>query len=244
MGSGQMLLILAGALAGGFVNGLTGFGTGITALGIWLYVVSPPVATSLVVVCATIAQIQTLPMIWRSIEWERALRYTIPGLIGVPLGTLLLPLIDQRSFKIGAGTFLVLYPAYVLSGRARASSAWGGRAADGAVGFAGGVMAGLAGLSAVLPIVWTDIRGLTKEGRRSLLQVFNLGTLGTALASHAIVGLLSREVGLAVLVALPGTVGGALAGALVYRRLGNRGFQQVVMALLFVSGLMLIWTSL
>ena len=41
----------------------------------------------------------------------------------------------------------------------------------------------------------------------------------------------------------PGTIGGAWAGALVYRRLGDRGFQQAVMALLLVSGLALIWTS-
>jgi hypothetical protein len=30
---------------------------------------------------------------------------------------------------------------------------------------------------------------------------------------------------------------------MVYERLGDRGFQQIVMALLFLSGVMLIWTS-
>ena len=35
------LTILAGALAGGFVSGLTGFGTGISALAIWLTAVEP-----------------------------------------------------------------------------------------------------------------------------------------------------------------------------------------------------------
>lgn len=33
----QILIVLIGTLADGFVNGLTGFGTGITAMGIWLY---------------------------------------------------------------------------------------------------------------------------------------------------------------------------------------------------------------
>ena len=37
MGTQQMAIVLAGALAGGIVNGMTGFGTAITALGIgWL----------------------------------------------------------------------------------------------------------------------------------------------------------------------------------------------------------------
>jgi hypothetical protein len=33
---GTLTFVLAGAVAGGFVNGLTGFGTGLTALPFWL----------------------------------------------------------------------------------------------------------------------------------------------------------------------------------------------------------------
>jgi uncharacterized membrane protein YfcA len=42
---------------------------------------------------------------------------------------------------------------------------------------------------------------------------------------------------------LPGTIGGAWVGSVVYNRISDRNFQQVVMALLFVSGTVLIWTS-
>jgi uncharacterized membrane protein YfcA len=65
-------------------------------------------------------------MIWRSIEWTRVLPFAIPGLLGVPIGTLLLPLIDQRTFKIGVGMFLVVYSTYVLARRVQMSSTWGG----------------------------------------------------------------------------------------------------------------------
>jgi hypothetical protein len=34
-----LLVLLAGALTGGFVTGLAGSGTGLVALGVWLYVV-------------------------------------------------------------------------------------------------------------------------------------------------------------------------------------------------------------
>ena len=37
-------VLALGALGGGFVTGLAGFGTGLTALGLWLPVVSPAVA--------------------------------------------------------------------------------------------------------------------------------------------------------------------------------------------------------
>jgi uncharacterized membrane protein YfcA len=79
----KILLVFAGALIGGLVNGLTGFGTGLTAMGLWLYVISPSVAASLVIVCSFVAQVLTFPMIWRSIEWSRVPPFIPPGILGV-----------------------------------------------------------------------------------------------------------------------------------------------------------------
>ena len=49
-------ILLFGALAGGFVSGLAGFGTALMALGIWLWVLPPQVAVPLVLICSVIAQ--------------------------------------------------------------------------------------------------------------------------------------------------------------------------------------------
>lgn len=236
--------VLAGALAGGLVNGLTGFGTGISALGIWLHALPPMTAASLVVICSVVSQLQTLPLIWGRVEWRRVLPFVLPGLLGVPVGAWLLPLVPAQAFRAAVGLFLILYAGRALLRRPGARGfAGGGRLADGTVGLAGGVLGGIAGLSGVLLVVWTDLRAWTKEQRRMVLQSFNLGVLGFALASHATAGLLTREVGWATLAALPGTLGGAWAGAAIYRRLGDRGFQRVVLVLLLVSGLALLLTA-
>lgn len=240
----QVLLVFCGALAGGLVNGLTGFGTGITAMGLWLHAISPTVAASLVVICSLIAQIQNLPVVWRTIAWRRTFVFVVPGLAGVPIGTWLLPLVDGTTFKIGVGLFLVIYPAFVLTraGPSRGTNA-GGAGADALVGLGGGILGGLAGISGVLNVIWSGVRGWSKSERRSLIQAFNLAILVAALASHAAGGLITRDVGLATLAALPGTIGGAWTGALVYRRLGDAGYQRIVMALLLVAGLGLIWSA-
>jgi uncharacterized protein len=243
MGPEQIVLILTGALAGGVVNGLTGFGTAITALGIWVYAIAPSDAASLAIICSIASQLQTLPMIWPAIRWRLVLPLLVPGLVGVPLGTLLLPHIDPRLFKLGLGGFLVAYSAYVLARRGQFSWAWGGKAADGVVGFGGGVLGGLTGLSGVLPVIWTDIRGWTKQARRGVVQSFNITVLSFALVSHALAGMLTRQVALATAVALPLTIGGAWLGAAIYRRLADGTYQRAVMLLLLVSGVMLIWTS-
>jgi uncharacterized membrane protein YfcA len=244
MGLDQIAVVLLGALAGGFVNGLTGFGTAITAMGLWLYAVPPPVAASLAIICSVISQVQTLPMIWRVIDWPRVLPFIVPGFLGIPVGTWLLAQIDPRTFKIVIGLFLVTYSGYVLARRSPlAGSQIGGRAADGAVGFGGGILGGLAGLSGVLPVVWTDVRGWTKDQRRMVLQTFNLSILAVALLSHALSGFLTPQVGWAAAAAVPGTIAGSWAGAFIYRRLSDHGFQRIVMALIFASGAMLIATS-
>jgi len=241
MGSEQVAILLAGALAGGIVNGLTGFGTAITALGIWLYAIPPTAAASLAIICSVVSQLQTLHLIWRAIQWRRVLIFVIPGV--VPIGTLLLPHIDPRLFKLGLGFVLIAYPAYVLARKRPIASPWGGAFADGVVGFGGGVLGGLTGLSGVLPVVWTDVRGWNKEQRRSVLQFFNIAILSLALVSHAASGLLTRQVALDAAIVLPATIAGAWTGGFAYRRLADRGYQSVVMVLLLASGLGLIWTT-
>ena len=243
MTSQQIAIVLAGAVAGGIVNGLTGFGTGLTVLGIWLYAISPTVASTLVIFCSCVSQSQTLPMIWRSIRWNHVLAFVVPGALGVPLGTLLLPHIDPRLFKIGIGVFLVAYTGYVLARRVEFKSVWGGIGADCTIGFVAGTLGGLAGLSGVLLVVWTDIRGWGKEHRRGVIQIFNMAILALAFVSHVVSGLFTRQVALAAVVALPGTIGGAWLGGFIYRRIADRSYSRVIMTLLFISGVILIVTS-
>ena len=142
----QILIVLIGALCGGFVSGFVGFGTGITAIGIWLHAISPQVAASLVVVCSVMSQAQTIPAVWHSIDRRRSLPFVLPGLIGVPLGTLLLANMDPGWFRLVMGILLLLFSGFFLW-HENLKIAWGGRIADAAVGLGGGILGGLAELS-------------------------------------------------------------------------------------------------
>jgi len=234
------LIILAGALAGGFVSGLTGFGTGLTALSLWLYVVPPLVAAPLVVTCSIISQVQTLPAIWHAISWRRVLPFIVGGLFGVPVGTLILPLIPIASFRTMVGVFLVLYCGFMLLSQRTFQVTVGGRIADAVVGFTGGVLGGMAGLSGPMPTIWASLRGWGKDERRGVFQAFNLTILLIALASQSIGGFITKEVGWLTLIALPGTVAGAWAGRRLYSKLGTHGFDRLVLTVLLLSGISLI----
>jgi uncharacterized membrane protein YfcA len=240
---GVMIVIATGALAGGVVSGLAGFGTGITAMGIWLYAVPPQVAASLVIGCSVVAQMQTLPAIWHDIDFRRVSWFIVPGLIGVPLGTWMLGWLDPHILKAGIGCLLLVFSGYMLLRGAVPGSAWGGRAADGAIGLGGGVLGGLVGLSGPLPTMWATVRGWTKGESRSVFQAFNTAVLVAALGAHAVGGLLTRDVLCAFLAALPGTMVGAWLGVRAYGRVSDVWFRRIILALLCGSGATLLWTN-
>jgi len=236
-------LVFVGALAGGFVSGLAGFGTGLTALGIWLYAMTPPLAASLVVVCSVAAQVQTIPVIWHAINMRAMAPFIVGGLLGVPVGTSLVLYLDPYWFRLGVGIVLLVFSTVMLRGQSTRALIKGGRAADTVVGFGGGVLGGLAGMSGPLPTMYATLRAWGKDQRRSVLQAFNLTILVVAMVTHAMSGMLNAELWRLVLVAIPGTFLGAWLGARLYRRLSDLRFHRIILILLGTSGAVLVATS-
>jgi uncharacterized membrane protein YfcA len=236
-------LLFLGAFAGGFVTGLAGFGTALMALGIWLYVLPPSLAVPLVLICSVVAQSATLPKLWRSFDFRLVWPFIVGGLAGVPVGTVLIAHADPKMFKLGIGLFLLVFPTALYFNRRPLAIRFGGKWADAGVGFAGGILGSLAGLSGPLPTLWASVRGWGKDERRGIFQTFNWTILFAALCLQVVTGLVDQKVLWLALVAVPGTLLGAFLGARVYHALSDRNFADVVLGLLIVSGIGLLWSS-
>jgi uncharacterized membrane protein YfcA len=243
MGTIGYVLLFVGALAGGFVSGLAGFGTALMALGIWLYILPPSAAVPLVLICSVVAQTATLPSMWKSFDLTLVWPFLIGGLLGVPLGTMLVAHADPNIFKLTVGILLLVFPT-ALYFSAPMAFEFGGKIADGIVGFIGGILGGLAGLSGPPPIVWASVRGWGKDERRGVFQTFNWTVLFVALCLQTASGLVAREVIWLAVLAFPGTVLGSWIGARLYHALSDRNFRDVVLGMLFLSGAILVWNSL
>jgi uncharacterized protein len=237
------VLLFVGAFAGGFVSGLAGFGTALMALGIWLYVLPPSLAVPLILICSVVAQTATLPSMWRSFDFALVWPFIVGGLAGVPVGTMLIAHADPKIFKLGIGLFLIVFPTVLYFNRAPMAIRFGGKWADAGIGFAGGILGSLAGMSGPLPILWASVRGWGKDERRGVFQIFNWTILLAALCVQAASGIIELKVLWLALLAFPGTVLGAFLGARVYRALSDRNFGDLVLGLLVISGAGLIWAS-
>lgn len=241
--SSEVLLVVAGSLAGGFVNGLTGFGTALTTMPFYLWAVSPATSALLAAVLSVCGQLQTLSAIWREIRWERALPLIAGGLIGIPLGTWLLPHVALAPFKLLVGLVLIGFSAFMLTGGPRRPLPPLGRGADFAVGIASGTLGGLAALSGVLPAIWASLQNWRKDERRIVFMLFNGTVLSVMLVSSWAAGLVGREFVALLPWAIPAAIAGTWLGTLLYRRIDDRRFDRLVLALLLVAGLVLVAAS-
>src|SRR5258707_5109188 len=163
----------------------------------------PSTAVPLPLVCSIVAQTSTLP---RSFDFKLVWPFLIGGLAGVPLGTMLVAHADPRVFKLSVGVLLLVFPAGLYFNRKPMALSFGGRVADAAIGFAGGILGGLAGLSGPLPTLWASVRGWSKDQRRGIFQTYNWTVLTAALCLQAATGFHHLRSGLARIVVPAGIV--------------------------------------
>ena len=234
-----LALVALGGFLGGMATGAAGFAYGVVATSIWLHAISPVQAAFLVVSAGLINQAALNWPLRRSINIGRLAPFLIGGLIGIPLGVALVVQSSPGNITKALAVFMVAYGVYALVAPRLPVIVWGGRAADAVVGFLGGVLGGLGGLSGILPAIWTQLRGWPKDVARAVYQPF-------ILAAHVVTLLLigtvaiDREGLVLFAVALPAVLLSSWFGWTIYGKLDERRFQQLLAALLVMSGLLLL----
>jgi uncharacterized membrane protein YfcA len=241
--TGDIALVVAGALAAGFVNGLSGTGYALVALGFWLHAMSPMTAAPLVAFCAVAGHVQSLPKIWSGVIWTRLWPFLVGGMIGVPVGTALLGYVRVGPLKVGVGVLLILYCCWMGLVRRPPVVMGGGRPADAMAGLGGGVLGGMASLSGPIPVIWVQLRGWTMLAQRGVSQPYNMSILTLSLVSAAVAGYLDRTFFLWAAISLPVTLASAHFGLKLYGRIDDAQFRRIVLVLLGLSGMTLIGSS-
>ncbi|MCM5679962.1 sulfite exporter TauE/SafE family protein [Schlegelella sp. S2-27] len=228
--------IALGAMAAGFVQGLSGFAFGMVAMSIWVWGVDPRLAAVLAVFGGLTGQVIATFTVPRRWNWPMLLPLLSGAAVGVPLGVWVLPLLDAGLFKLVFGAFLlVCCPLLLMAPRLpRIGSA--GWPSDALTGAAGGFMGGLGGFTGVVPTLWYTLRGLEKDVQRGLIQNFNLAALSVTMAAYVATGAVTAPMWPALAIVAASLLVPALIGARLYIGLSQQAFRQVVLVLLTLSG--------
>src|ERR1700704_900473 len=134
-------LFLIGAFIGGFASGIAGFAMGFVVSGIWLHIITPIQTTTLIVGYGLWTQGYGVWMLRHALSWRTMAPFIIGGVIGVPIGTLLLTSINPEYLRTGVGLLLILYGIYGLA-RPAFKPVQVGIPADVGIGFLNGLFAG------------------------------------------------------------------------------------------------------
>jgi uncharacterized membrane protein YfcA len=237
-------IIVLGAVVAGFVQGLSGFGFSLVAMSVWAWTVDPRIAAVLAVFGGLTGQIAAAVTLRRGFHLARLLPFLAGGLLGIPLGLLLLPRLDATMFRAFVGAVLAVWcPAMLFAGRIPRITI-GGRVADGVAGACGGVMGALGGATGAIPTLWCTLRGFDKDTQRAVIQNFNLATLGVTMAGYLATGVVTREMLPLFAIVAPAMLVPALLGARLYIGIGEATFRHIVLGLLTVSGVAMLAASL
>jgi len=238
------LVVALGAVVAGFVQGLSGFAFGLTAMSFWAWTLEPRLAATLSVFGALIGQLIAAVSVRRGFNLKLLLPFVLGGLAGVPLGVWLLPQLDLHWFKAILGGLLVLWCPLMLASRHLPRLTAGGRIADGMVGMAGGVLGGIGGFTGTLPTLWCTLRGYQKDTQRAVIQNFNLSMLLVTMGTYLATGLVTRQVLPLLAIVAPAMLLPTLLGARLYAGISEARFRQLVLGLLTASGIALLASAL
>lgn len=249
-------IVVLGAVAAGFVQGLSGFGFGMVAMSFWAWVLEPRLAATLAVFGALTGQMVAAFSVRRTVALQNLLPFILGGLAGIPLGIALLPQLDMDWFRLLLGLLLIIWcPAMLWAGTGqgtkraltRRSSGWhmiGTRIADGIVGMAGGAMGALGGFTGVLPTLWCTLRGYERDVQRTVIQNFNLAMLLVTAGTYLASGIVTRPMWPWLALVVPAMLIPSFIGTRVYWGISEQRFRQIVLGLLTFSGCILLTAAL
>ena len=233
-----LIVLWSGGFIGGIASGTAGFAFGVVASAIWLHLIAPVHVAVLVVAGGLVMQCTTLWTLRHTLDVRRLWPFIAAGVLGVPVGVWLLVRTDAGTLKTAIGIFLIVYAIYALASR-RLPHVNAGRGAEVVIGFISGIMGGLGGYNGVLPAVWTQLRGWSKEEARAFYQPF---IVAVHIATIAALGTIAVDrTGLVLLVlALPAMALGTWIGWKLYGHLDEVRFRQALAVMLLVSGAILV----
>jgi uncharacterized protein len=241
---GPVYAIAIGAIVAGFVQGLSGFAFSLVAMSFWAWTIEPRLAAVLAVFGGLSGQIIAAISVRRGFHLALLLPYLAGGLVGIPIGIALLPLLDVHWFKAVLGTLLIVWCPFMLLARHMPRLTAGGRIADGAAGLLGGICGGIGGFTGAIPTLWSTLRGMEKDEQRSIIQNFNLATLSFTMAAYVVTGTVRRDMLPLLAIVLPSMLIPTLLGARVYIGISEATFRVIVLTLLTASGVALLASAL
>ena len=239
-----IFIITLGAIAAGFIQGLTGFAFAMVSMSFWVWVVDPRITASLVVFSALAGQILSAFSVRRGFSFQLLWPFIAGGLVGVPLGVILLPALDINWFKVFVGLFLIVCCPLMLFSSKIPPIRQKGKTVSGLVGIASGILSGAGGISGVPISLWCALCHYEKDDQRNIVQNFSLSMLLVTMGIYIYKGFVTIETLKLFAIVLPAMLIPTWLGTQCYQKINPVRFRKIILILLTCSGISMLVSSL
>jgi len=235
-----MTLLMAALIffAGGFVQGLTGFGSALVAMPLLALIMDVKAAVPLCMADGLVITLYLVVRLRHHLDPGKIMPLVLGSLPGILAGVTLLKRVDSGLIRCVLGLLLVGYSLYSLLVRPRSlnlSRIWGYMA-----GFLTGAIGAAFSAGGPPSIIYTTLSGWSKDEIKATLSgFFVINGLVTVLV-HALTGVSGRETGLAFVVTAPFVLAGTGIGSRVSDRINRRLYLRLVHLFLLLMGVMLV----
>ncbi|MDT0275923.1 sulfite exporter TauE/SafE family protein [Blastococcus goldschmidtiae] len=219
---------------------ITGFGFALVAVPLLALVVDPAIAVvgTTVVGLALTGFAATAER--HHVEWRTGVRITVTGLVGMPLGLLVLSRLGERPLQaVIAGVVSLLVVLLALRVPFPA-----GPATQATAGLLSGALLTSTGMNGPPLVMAVQALGLSPRRSRGTLQAIFCGQGLVAVAAFAVSGLLDPLVGVVVAAGAAGVPLGWRVGDRLFGLVAPDVYRRLVLAMLTATALVALWTVL
>jgi uncharacterized membrane protein YfcA len=131
-------------LIAGVIRSFTGFGGGLVMAPLFSLVLPPTDMVMVVILLNMVTSVQSLPSVWKDIDWRLVLSLSVPAMFGVPLGVWLVQWLEPSLIRRLIGIFVASVSCIMLLGWQYRGKR--GRIQNWFVGMFSGVLSAIAGV--------------------------------------------------------------------------------------------------
>lgn len=223
------------------MQSVSGFGFALFSVPLLAVLAGPQEAVAIAAVLGTLTTARQLALFRRAIHWRLAARLSGAACFGMPVGLVILLVLDADLLRILIAVSVVVFAIAVWRGVTFSNDAWG---VDVVAGFISGVLNTSVGTNGPPLVLSLQGRGLEPDPFRGTIAVVFAVTNVVTVVLLAWKGKITAEVLVLSTVGIPALVAGMVVGRRLQRRLDPAHFRKWVLVLLFASAAVAVVTSI
>ena len=228
-------------LFGGFVKGLSGFGTVLVIIPLLMVYIDIKTVIPLIYLLEFVGTVLLLIQLLKSLNWKEVYPLLVGFVPGVMIGVFCLKTFDMGILRLILGIILIAYSVYGLFFEISNIKIWKGWAY--LVGFLSGGLGGTIGANGPPVIIYTSAQQWSNDKIRVTLQGFFSLACPITIIMQAYHGLITTAVvkyfGFSLLIFLLGIY----IGSRFYGTLRNKTYKRVIFVMLAFLGLLTIYRA-